>query len=341
MNVWRRILTGILTLSLLAGISAAVSGKEAAGIVGPENGKERGAEAAEEPVKDTEAETVQDKRLWAYQAVHAGAGESLGYDGTGVRIAVLDTGIRSTHEVFEGAVIEPGKDYTGSESGGTNDYVGHGTMVASLIAAQPGNGLGMKGIAPGASLIPLKCFDGEKAVVSVLSQAIYDAVNVYHCDIIHMSWGVREEDEELKAAVRYAADRGIILIAAAGNEGGEEVFYPSGWTEAIGVGAAGRELKTADYSAKSPAVLVNAPGTGIFGAGHTSDRAETFRTGTSYAAAYVTGAAALAVQAVPGITGQELADVLLESARETEGNTEGLSPDTMFLDIGALLRRLL
>ncbi len=279
---------------------------------------------------------------WAYESVHADAAAAYGCDGTGVRIAILDTGVRESHEVFQaagsgtasGTIFIEGIDYTGTPLGGTRDYIGHGTFIASILAAQPENSLGITGIAPGAELVPMKCFDKEDASVSVLTQAIYDAADIYECDIIHMSWGTESEDDGLLEAVEYAYEKGCILVASAGNDGNSAEFYPAAWPQVISVGAADRDFKRTGFSQQNSQTLILAPGSGIAGAGHTSDRASCTLTGTSYAAAYVTGAAALALQAVPSLTPEAFVQVLRNSADKTE---EG----ELFLNIEALLETLL
>ena len=218
-----------------------------------------------------------------------------------MRIALLDSGVRRSHCVFDGADIEDGKNYIerSASSGlpdapyGTKDYLGHGTFIASLLLAQPGNPLALSGLVPEAVLVPLRCFDGETASCELLTEAIYDAVDVYGCDVILMSWGVPYEDEALHEAIRYASDAGLLLIASAGNDGEEGAYYPAVWPEVVSVGALGPDGKPASFSETGEAVDVYASGVDLRGAGHTSDRAESVRSGTSFAAAF---AAALAVR---------------------------------------------
>ncbi|MCD8022376.1 MAG: S8 family serine peptidase [Lachnospiraceae bacterium] len=274
---------------------------------------------------------VASESSWAYEAVCAEEAADLGYDGSGVRIALLDTGVRESHVVFDGAIIIEGIDYTDTPLGGTRDYIGHGTFLASILVAQPGNSLGITGLAPGAELIPMKCFDEESAGVSVLAQAIYDAVNLYDCDIINMSWGVTEDDAVLYAAVEYAYEQGVILIASAGNDGSSDaVYYPAAWEQVISVGAVNQNMEISSYSQQNETTWLYAPGDSIYGAGHTSDLADATLSGTSYAAAYVTGAAALALQVAPDLTTEEL---MQASATE-------LGDGDYFLNIGALIALL-
>lgn len=212
-----------------------------------------------------------------------------------MRVALLDSGIRRSHCVFEGAVIEAGKNYIESSAAsglpgaeyGTRDYLGHGTFIASMLIR----------LVPDVMIVPLRCFDGETASAALLAQAIYDAVDVFGCDIIHMSWGIPYEYDELHEAIRYAYDRDVLLVASAGNDGNDRLWFPAAWPEVVSVGALNENGEPASFSQRGSSVDVYAPGTNLTGAGHTSDRAEAVRSGTSYAAAVVTALAAMEKQA--------------------------------------------
>ena len=214
-----------------------------------------------------------------------------------MRVALLDSGIRRSHCVFEGAAIEDGKNYIESlaASGlpgaeyGTRDYLGHGTFIASMLIR----------LVPDAVIVPLRCFDDGTASPALLAQAIYDAVDVFDCNVIHMSWGVPNEDEVLHEAIRYAYDRGVLLIASAGNDGNDRLWFPAVWPEVVSVGALDENGELASFSKTGTSVDVYAPGTNLTGAGHTSDRAEAVCSGTSYATAFVSALAVMFKQEDP------------------------------------------
>lgn len=234
---------------------------------------------------------------------------------------MIDTGIRRTHNCLKNVTVEAGRDYTGQGFGIASDYIGHGTFAASLVSGTLQNEEdGMEkslGIATDAVLVPLKCFESQNADTHLLAQAVYDAVDVFQCDIIQMSWGTSKNSEELFYAVSYAVDKGVILVAAAGNDGSEELYYPAAYEDVLGVGAVDTEGNMASYSVINKSMDIAASGTFLTGAGHTSDQALVTRSGTSYAVSYVTAAIALALEIKPDLTVLELKNALLETAGKT------------------------
>lgn len=257
-----------------------------------------------------------------------------------VRIGIIDTGIRRTHQFFEGVTIEEGKDYTGQGFGIGSDYNGHGTFVASLLtesletsvadkvwdsgSAESGIideeqlGESVKGMASDIVIIPLKCFEGQNADLALLSQAIYDAVEEFHCDIIQMSWGVPNASEELHNAVQYAAEKGVLLLAASGNDGNSSLYYPAAFEEVVGVGAVDDKEQLASYTERNASTFITAPGQNLTGAGHTSDKAVVTRSGSSYAVSYVTAAVAQALEIDPDLILGEIEDGLQKTSSKTQ-----------------------
>ena len=110
------------------------------------------------------------------------------------------------------------------------DSVGHGTRVCSLIREG----------APEANIVMLKCFEAQESVnEETIVAALYAAVDIYHADVINMSWTLANESEALREAILHAYDRGAVLVACAGNlslsTGLGAVAYPAAWDEVIGV----------------------------------------------------------------------------------------------------------
>lgn len=168
------------------------------------------------------------------------------------------------------------------------DSTGHGTAVYQILSDT----------APDAQIYMLKCFENfeelssndeeEKSdsdIEAAIIQAIYDAVDVYNADIINMSWTLNTESEDLHEAIQYAADHGVILVAAAGNLSLStplgSIVYPAGWDEVIGV--AGTDIDengepvTSTWYLHSEAVFISADGN------YNNEK------GSSYAAPRVTG----------------------------------------------------
>ena len=203
----------------------------------------------------------------------------------------------------------------------TADEVSHGTFAASILFSQE------VGLAPSAELVPLKCFtDKDNGSIDAICEAIYDAVDVYHCDVINMSFGVKEDYETLKDAVSYAYDHGVILVASAGNietgthsTGNDPVLYPAAYEQVIAVGSLDRNKVLASHSSQNGSIWVTAPGVAVRGL---SMKTGSYISGygTSYAAPFVSAAAALSRSARADLSPKEFR-VLLAKTAEDLGET--------------------
>ncbi|MBU7596079.1 type VII secretion-associated serine protease mycosin [Streptomyces sp. P38-E01] len=216
--------------------------------------------------------------------------------GKGVEIAVIDSGTDNQHPQLKSAVSK-GRDVITKKGDGTSDQAGHGTKVGGIIAARPAGGTGFVGIAPEATLFPIRQNDNEvKGTVKTMVQAI-DAAISRKVDIINISQGTSAQladDSPLHRAVARAQRANILVIASAGNDGasGEEKDnFPASIPGVLGVAASDRNNERAGFSQSGEAVDIAAPGVDIVstvpGAGHCVDN------GTSFAAPYVAGVAAL------------------------------------------------
>lgn len=239
--------------------------------------------------------SLEEEVNWPFEAVGGDDAVSLGLNGNGVRIAVIDSGVDKGNVNLNGANFLDGYDYLEHTSDMT-DTVGHGTYVCQIIA---GSGdLGVRGIAREADLVPLRCFSATDGSVSDIIAAIYDAVDVYHCDIINMSWGMEEDSAFLSDALKYAFDTGTILVAAAGNVDRKAaqgtLFYPAAYPDVIGVGSVDQSLTVSDASQQTEAVFTCAPGDRIVMASLSG--VLNAQSGTSFAAPYVTAELALLKQ---------------------------------------------
>jgi subtilisin family serine protease len=247
--------------------------------------------------------------------------------GSGAVVAVIDTGVDANHPDLVGRVL-PGRDFSGSTTGATVDKVGHGTHVASLVAA---NGTGMAGVAPDARILPLKVFRDSESSFSMSGYlaAIRYAADA-GADVINISLGCGGttscySQAELEA-LTYAADRGVLVVAAAGNgdRGGQGYDndaidtpdYPSGYDlpSILSVTAStklGNWSTWANFGATS--VDIAAPGEGILVAAPGS----TYRSlpGTSFAAPIVAGTAALLAGVNPASSAEDIRSRILATAR--------------------------
>jgi len=208
---------------------------------------------------------------WNLNAINASAAWNACLDGTGVKIAVIDSGIISGHGDMNSDNILPGFNYTGSVvTSDTTDSTGHGSFISGLIAAQTNNGKGIAGIAGNAEILPLKAFSSNTTTLDKILSGIYKAIDE-GCDVINMSFGMPACSEPLDSALRSAASAGIILVAAAGNEGTAELIYPAAFEYVIGVGSVNTDQIVSSFSQRNSSVFVTAPGENLTSLWHTSN----------------------------------------------------------------------
>lgn len=253
---------------------------------------------------------------WAYKAMHAQAAWDAGLDGTGVKIAVIDSGVDVSNADLTGALIDAGYNVAGTDTADITDSVGHGTAVTEMIVGRHGDGVGVSGIAPGAEILPIKCTTSLSFQTSALVAGIDKAVEL-GCDIINMSISASSPDalntdtnRTLRTAVSDAYSGGILMVSAVGNYGNSNVYYPAGFDNVIGVGAVDSTLTIASYSCFSSATYVCAPGTNVVQENGTLAR------GTSFATPCVAGAAALLLQKTPDSTPADIMEVIKTDAAE-------------------------
>ncbi|MEU8527147.1 S8 family serine peptidase [Streptomyces sp. NPDC048629] len=256
---------------------------------------------------------------------------SAGYDGKGVKIAVLDTGVDATHPDLKGKVIAQ-QNFT--ESPDAVDHYGHGTHVASIAAGTgAASGGAFKGVAPGAELLSGKVLDDEGRGSESQILAGIEWAAAQGADVVNLSLGGRgtEGTDPVEAAIdRLSAERGLLFAVSAGNNGGP-VGSPGTARSALTVGAVDDADALAPFSSRGstdPATVkpdVTAPGVDITAAAapgsvierEVGQRPEGYLTisGTSMAAPHVAGAAALLKQRHPGWKASELKGVLTGSTK--------------------------
>lgn len=219
--------------------------------------------------------------------------------GKGVRVAVIDTGVDRANPQLSGA-LDPGagRDFVDPKGGdGTSDTVGHGTKVAGLIAARPQEGTGFVGLAPEATVIPIRQNDGQgNGNAATLAQAIDHAV-AKGAQVINISQDTDAPltaDSELGKAVQRALDAKAVVVASAGNDGmsgQKRKTYPAAFPGVLAVASSDRNNERAAFSQPGDFIGVAAPGVDMVstvpGFGQCVDN------GTSFSAPYVAGVAAL------------------------------------------------
>ena len=238
-----------------------------------------------------------------------------------VRVAVIDTGVSAA--AIDPARLDDGINYIRPQDD-TGDKLGHGTAVSAIIVGS--EAARIEGICPSATLIPLvyasKDEEGKqvRGDTAMVAQAIYDAIDVYRCDIINISSGSTGGSQRLQKAVEYAERRGVLVVSCAGN--GQDtnpgaIYYPGGYDSVLCVGAANSDGSIAAFSQQNDTVDLLALGTDLRLASVKGTRIR--GEGTSFATAIVTGAAAQIWTQHPDLTLGELRAALLSSARKVDG----------------------
>jgi minor extracellular protease Epr len=247
---------------------------------------------------------------WGLGVLDAPAAWESGLSGAGVKVAVVDTGI-APHEDL---TIAGGMSFTSYTTSYADDN-GHGTHVAGIIGAAD-NQVGGVGIAPQASLYAVKVIDGSGAgTLSDLISGI-DWCITNDMDIVNMSIGTPDDSPALEQIVDQAYSQGLLLVAAAGNDGtlagdSDTVKYPANYDSVIAVGAIDAGNNRASWSACGSQVEVVAPGEGITSTFLNNSYATL--SGTSLSTPYVSGDLALLKQAHPDLSNLQLRAALDEN----------------------------
>jgi subtilisin family serine protease len=193
-----------------------------------------------------------------------------------------------------------------------NDKDGHGTFVAGVIAANTNNSSGMAGVAWNGRVMPIQVFTGNRAYDSDVAEGIVWAVN-HGAKVINLSLGGPGESPLLHAAVQYAVQRDVVVVASSGNEGNGVEQYPAAFPEVIAVGAADDTGKVVAFSSYGDWLDLAAPG---FEVASTVPGGYAIGDGTSFAAPIVAGVAALVRAQNPSLTQAQVGDRLRAAARD-------------------------
>ena len=244
--------------------------------------------------------------------------------GSGVTVAVIDSGVDADHPQLAGKVL-PGRDFflVGTLPG-NYDCDSHGTAVASIIAADPAPGVGFHGVAPGARILPVRVTDraqddngqSDPLDPGTLANGIRYAAD-QGARVINLSLSGRQDFPAVHDAIGYAQAKGALIVAAAGNRPGQAPSdptqsYPAQYDGVLGVGAIDNAGNRADESQTGPYVDIVAPGKAVVAAHRV--RGHDYWDGTSFAAPFVAATAALVWAAWPQLTAQQVASRLIATA---------------------------
>ncbi|MFH8481762.1 S8 family serine peptidase [Streptomyces sp. NPDC018055] len=239
--------------------------------------------------------------------------------GEGIKVAVIDTGVNPNTPSLKGQVLK-GFDATGASGDENDDYDGHGTNMAELIAGT-GFGGGLKGLAPGVKIIPMRItdteFQNEHSVNARDSEDAIRAAADSEAKIISMSFGSLYSTRGEREAVEYAESKGKLFFAAVGNDGAgsNKEEYPAAYPQVVGVASADRNGKVAEDSQNGNMVDIAAPGKEIPRWCDNSFQNYCYGgSGTSSATAIASASAALVWSAHPDWTANQVLNVLFETA---------------------------
>lgn len=260
---------------------------------------------------------------WYLEMIKAPYVWERGEFGSGVTVAVLDSGVNLKHPDFENTKFE--KQYNATTDStdvadleDVTDRDGHGSWVVGIIAASYNNGKGLTGIMPEATIMPVKVLDKEiqgkpTGDITDVVKGIDHAVN-NGAHVINMSFGGEIDSISLKNACDRAAAAGVILVAAAGNDGDSTIEYPASYDSVISVGSVERDENHSSFSSYNNYVDVTAPGRGIFVTGKLGGYGTT--SGTSFSSPQVAAMAIMAKSMDKSVNVSGFRDVIAYTSKD-------------------------
>jgi subtilisin family serine protease len=258
---------------------------------------------------------------WGLDMVESDAAHQVSA-GAGAVVAVVDSGVDASHPDLAGRLL-PGHDFVDDDAV-PQDGNGHGTHVTGIIAADTGNGVGVASVAPGAKVLPVRVLDDGGAGDSADVAAGVDWAVAHGADVINLSLGeevpLLGAGSEFAAALDRALDKGVVVVAASGNNGLPVCEQPQSAGRLLCVGAVDKRRQRSYFSSFGDGLNLVAPGgSGLPAAGE--DVLSTWKgggyeteAGTSQAAPFVSGVAALL--ASKGVGGQGAADLIVATASD-------------------------
>lgn len=246
---------------------------------------------------------------WAPAKVNAPAAWDLTTGSEKIVIAILDSGVDYSQPDLQGAFV-PGRDIVNSDSDPGDDY-GHGTQVAGVAAARSNNGIGIASYCWRCAVMPVKVLGatGAGSVADVAAGIVW--ATDHGARVINLSFGTTSASPTLSDAVKYAHDRGVVLVAAAGNSSSNTPTYPAAFPEVIGVAGSTSTDELTNASNFGSWVDVAAPGCNF-----TTGVRSWYGTfcGTSSAAPAVAGIAGLALSLAPGAGNTQVEEAIEKTA---------------------------
>lgn len=230
--------------------------------------------------------------------------DRLDYNGKGIKIAVLDTGVRSSHPDINHCIKKELEVPNVNKEEHQN--FAHGTGVVGVISGKPSTKNGILGIATDAEIISINITNEDSVEVENLINGIQIAID-NNVDIINISVGVKIDSTELHQNIQRAYEKGIIIVASAGNYMNNDVLYPAKYKEVLCVGALSKKGQIISPKGKVSNSIIYLPGENIVTASTTST-GYVGANGTSFAAPILTGIIAVMKEANPLASNKDIYD---------------------------------
>lgn len=241
--------------------------------------------------------------------------------GREIRIGIIDTGVLRVHDAFNEEQFAEGKNFVFPEQG-TEDKIGHGTRIASLIIGVKTQFGNISGTAPEATVVPLvyqsRYPSGvtKNGGVELLEQSIRAAIDDYNCRVLCISSGINTDEVLLREVAIYAERKGVVIVAAVGNDNEKnpkKIYYPAAYDTVIGIGALDENDKIAEFSQRH-GVFATVQGKNITALSLDGTLKEF--SGTSYANAYAAGIVADLLSEVPDSSPEDIRNSVALSSND-------------------------
>lgn len=249
---------------------------------------------------------------WNLPLIHADEAWEVTPGKEDIVIAVVDTGVDLLHQDFQGKLVD-GYNVV-ADNDNPQDDNGHGTHVAGIISAKTNNTLGIAGVAWFNKIMPIKAMGGDGTGSSFdIAKGIRWAAD-HGARVINMSVGNYNHSAILHEAVQYAYNKGIVLVAASGNDNTDQSSYPAVYPEVISVAAVDDRSERANFSNYGNYIEVAAPGVDI--PSTFLDNEYAALSGTSMACPHVAGLAGLILSANPELGVEDVRDIIQKSSMD-------------------------